>query len=328
MLSNALFPHRLQLSDTYKSRAQRHVMRHSSNRLSPSCKLIFAKMRLSISLVFLVAAASKISATNLLLPLDVYPAAGAWDYIYKVIGENPGVIFDVILNVEDGPGSRDPGFNDEWRNATSSLKSYTNVQTWGYVHAAYNSSYLGEVAVNISYWARWHLYDQAIALDGVFIDEVPNNPEAVKAEDDVYYMTTVVTYAKRIWASYGLEGPKIALNPGTGPVHPEYYDLADSVIVFEEFPWAYDETVLAGSFPSGQGQRSSFIMHDLSLTGYNDSIVKDWLSAWTQSGLRSVFIANSGYDEYSEDDEGPATLSAIAAHLSNLSIESNSTEAR
>lgn len=285
-------------------------------------------MKSSSPLVSLVAVASKILATNLILPLYVYPTTGAWDYVYKVIGENPGLVFDVILNVEDGPGSRDPGYNDEWRNATSILKSYTNVQTWGYVHAAYNSSYLGEVAVNISYWARWHLYDQAIALDGIFIDEVPNNPEADKAEDDVYYMMTAVTYAERIWASYGLEGPKIGLNPGAGPVHPEYYDLADTVIVFEEFPWAYDETVLVESFPRDQRQRSSFIMHDVSLTGYNDSTVEDWLSAWTQSGLKSVLIANSGYDAYSPDDEGPATLSVIASHLSNLSSKSHNTEAR
>lgn len=282
-------------------------------------------MKLLSALVSLVTVASKTSATNLILPLYVYPTAGAWDYIYKVIGENPELDFDVILNVEDGPGSRDPGYNDEWRNATSILKSYTNVQTWGYVHAAYNSSFLGEVAVNISYWARWHLHDQAIALDGIFIDEVPNNPEPDKAEDDIYYMTTAVTYAERIWTSYGLEGPKIALNPGTGPVHPEYYDLADTVVVFEEFPWAYDDTVLEESFPSDQGQKSSFIMHDVSLTGYNDSTVGDWLSAWTQSGLRSAFITNAGYGAYSADDEGPATLSAIAAHLSSLSSKRNST---
>ncbi|KAK2613149.1 hypothetical protein N8I77_000076 [Diaporthe amygdali] len=199
-------------------------------------------MNLSLSLVFLVAVVSTVPATHLVLPLYVYPTEGAWDYVYKVVRDNPAVTFDVILNVEDGPGSRDPGFNDEWRNATSILKSYTNVQTWGYVHAAYNSSYLGEMAVNISYWARWHLYDKAIALDGIFIDEVPNDQEGNKANDDVYYMTTAVLYARRIWASYGLKGPKITLNPGTGPVHPEYYDLADSVNVFEDFPWAYDKT--------------------------------------------------------------------------------------
>lgn len=56
-------------------------------------------------------------------------------------------------------------------------------------------------------------------------------------------------------------------------MHPEYYDLVDSVIVFEEFPCVYDETVLEQSFPNDQGQKSSFIVHDLSLTGYNDSKV-------------------------------------------------------
>lgn len=294
----------------------------------PVFLLVFTRMKPSLTLVSLILAALEIFATNLILPLYVYPTEGAWDYIYEVIGENPEIVFDVILNVEDGPGSRDPGFNDEWRNATSILKSYANVQTWGYVHAAYNSSFLGEVAVNISYWARWHVYDQVIAIDGIFIDEVPNNIEADKAADDVYYMTTTVTYAKRIWDSYGLEGPKIAFNPGIGPVHPEYYDLADTVVVFEEYPWAYDETVLVGSFPSGQGQKSSFIMHDVSLTGYNDSTVEDWLSVWTQSGLRSVLITNQGYDTYIEDDEGPARISAIAAHLSNLNSKGNSTEGR
>ncbi|KAJ0106925.1 hypothetical protein J7T55_011020 [Diaporthe amygdali] len=255
-------------------------------------------MNLSLSLIFLVAVVSTVSATHLVLPLYVYPTEGAWDYVYKVVRDNPAVTFDVILNVEDGPGSRDPGFNDEWRNATSILKSYNNVQTWGYVHAAYNSSYLGEMAVNISYWARWHLYDKAIALDGIFIDEVPNDQEGNKADDDVYYMTTAVLFAKRIWASYGLKGPNIILNPGTGPVHPEYYDLADFVNVFEDFPWAYDETVLVESFPSQQGHRSSFIMHDVSLTGYNDTTVKDWLLAWTQSVLAILHGCITGSDVF------------------------------
>lgn len=180
------------------------------------------------------------------------------------------------------------------------------------------------MAVNISYWARWHLYDKAIALDGIFIDEVPNDQEGNKANDDVYYMTTAVLYARRIWASYGLKGPKITLNPGTGPVHPEYYDLADSVNVFEDFPWAYDETVLVESFPSHQGHRSSFIMHDVSLTGYDDTTVRDWLLAWTQSGLGSLLIINQGYDTYSEDDSGPATLANIAALLGFMSSKNNS----
>lgn len=56
-------------------------------------------------------------------------------------------------------------------------------------------------------------------------------------------MTTAVTYAKKIWASYGLQGPRIARKPQEGPVRPEYYDLADFVTVFGEFQWAYDETV-------------------------------------------------------------------------------------
>lgn len=58
-------------------------------------------------------------------------------------------------------------------------------------------------------------------------------------------MTTAVTYAERIWASYGLQGPKTAGNPQAGPVRPEYYDLVGFVIVFGEFPWAYNETAWA-----------------------------------------------------------------------------------
>lgn len=99
-------------------------------------------------------------------------------------------------------------------------------------------------------------------------------------------------------------------------------------MVFDDFPCTYDEIVLEESLLNDQGQKSSFILHNLSLTKCNDSGANDWLSSWTQSGMKSVFIAKSGYDAYSEENEGHAILLAIATHLSNVSIESKPTDAQ
>lgn len=44
------------------------------------------------------------AATQILLPLYIYPLTGVWDPVYDAIEANPDLIFRVIVNVDSGPG--------------------------------------------------------------------------------------------------------------------------------------------------------------------------------------------------------------------------------
>jgi hypothetical protein len=57
-------------------------------------------------------------------------------------------------------------------------------------------------------------------------------------------------------------------------IRPEYYNLGNDVNVFENVPWACGERVLMETFPSGQGQKSPFFMHDVCLTGHDDPMLQ------------------------------------------------------
>lgn len=44
------------------------------------------------------------AATDILLPLYIYPSSGVWDPVYDAISDNPDVTFRVIVNPDSGPG--------------------------------------------------------------------------------------------------------------------------------------------------------------------------------------------------------------------------------
>jgi Spherulation-specific family 4 len=44
------------------------------------------------------------AATQVLLPLYIYPLTGVWDPVYDAIAAYPDLLFRVIVNVDSGPG--------------------------------------------------------------------------------------------------------------------------------------------------------------------------------------------------------------------------------
>lgn len=44
------------------------------------------------------------AATDILLPLYVYPLTGVWDPVYNAASAYPDVTFRVIVDVDSGPG--------------------------------------------------------------------------------------------------------------------------------------------------------------------------------------------------------------------------------
>lgn len=61
---------------------------------------------------------ASVQATKVFIPLYVYPATwetpNPWQYIYDTIASHPDIEFQVILNVDSGPGSGTTGYNEDW----------------------------------------------------------------------------------------------------------------------------------------------------------------------------------------------------------------------
>ncbi|KAG8163797.1 hypothetical protein KVR01_007094 [Diaporthe batatas] len=55
-------------------------------------------------LVLMIALVANVLATNILLPLYVWPASGAWNNVYEAIEMNSQLTFQIIINPNSGPG--------------------------------------------------------------------------------------------------------------------------------------------------------------------------------------------------------------------------------
>lgn len=268
--------------------------------------------------------ASAVQATNLLLPLYVYPSyLGTWNYIYKVIADHPDLDFDIIINPSDGPGGeRGVGYNSDYIQGVAQLNAYHNVHLFGYVHTSYGSRSIDDVNQDTAYWADWSSYTaEDISVEGIFFDEVPNNDD--QGNQDVEYMTEVTDYAYSLFDKLTHEMQTI-YNVGMKSVHPEYFDdeMADYVIVFENYAYKYSPDVLRNNVPTGAEAKSSILLHgffDPACPTLPDSTVKEWLRDFNKAGLGSANILDRGY-EYVDDKSQvaqalPADLASVAEVL-------------
>lgn len=259
-------------------------------------------------------------ATKLLLPLYVYPSwQGWWNNIYAAIAANPDLEFQVIVNPSNGPGSSDPGYNSDYIKGVSELHTYPNVHTFGYVYTSYGSRSKADVNQDTSYWAGWNTYTAAnISINGIFFDETPNWI-GQNGANDVSYMAEVTEYAHSLFDSeaYAFE---LIYNVGQQSNHLEYFDddMADYVVVFENYAAQFNSLVLQNNVPAGLADKSSILLHDFT-TNNNplpDSDVQQWLQEFSNAGIGSAHILNYGYNE-AESSDMPAAIGFVASILAN-----------
>lgn len=161
--------------------------------------------------------------TNILIPLYVYSSTGAWDTVVSAIKAYHSLTFQVIINPGDGPGKSGAGYDDSWRATLSTINSYSNVETYGYVNCSYGAQSITDVETNITSWETWNTYTaQDISMTGIFFDETP--------ESETTYMTTLTTFVHSKLGS----ASKIIFNPGGEVTGVDYFTLADHVVVFED----------------------------------------------------------------------------------------------
>ncbi|KAL8391956.1 hypothetical protein RB595_002244 [Gaeumannomyces hyphopodioides] len=215
------------------------------------------------SLLTLFALPLAATATNILLPLYIYPSAvwndnaSHWQSLLSTVRAHRSVSFDVVVNTDSGPGG--PGFGRDDINYVAGatlLNAEPNVRTLGYVHTDYGRLPADAVARNVSAWAAW---PAAAAPRGVFFDETPNgNPWNA---DEAGYMRGLAASAR----GAGAVGGFLVFNVGQKVVDaniPTYFDAADQVIVFEE-AWSVYRTVnpVANNLPAGREGKSAIIVH-------------------------------------------------------------------
>lgn len=263
--------------------------------------------------------------TKLLLPLYVYPEDGAWDSTYAAIKNNPSVTFQVILNVYNGPGSDKPGDfskqSQDWISAVSKLHKFPNIETLGYVHLSYTERPSIEIASDITSWASWNAYvDADIHVDGIFFDEVPNQ-EARAGAGDVEYMANWTYFAREQFrSSCAAHGPartfRTMYNPGTRIYHDDYFDLADLVVVWEDYAANYTAEVLR-NVPKHRSSRAGILLHDFSSADLPAVEVEQLLTSFVRAGLGTTNIVDYGYENLDRTD-APSDTQRVAEILSKL----------
>ncbi|KAJ3040287.1 hypothetical protein HDV00_011167 [Rhizophlyctis rosea] len=188
------------------------------------------QMKLFTAILAVLAAAALTgplaAATNILLPLYLYPSAAknAWNPVYDAINATPDVNFYIIVNPDSGPGN-DTYPNDEYKLGLATLNTFRNVRLLGYVHTTYAADSPSEIKANITKYAAWSDYEpKNIAVRGIFFDEVSATSE------NLPYYKDLSDYA---YHSIPHDNTYVALNPGTNISVTAYYDLADYVVVYE-----------------------------------------------------------------------------------------------
>ncbi|PSR74602.1 Spherulation-specific family 4, partial [Coniella lustricola] len=207
--------------------------------------------------------------TNILLPLYVYPVAGAWDPVYAAIAANPTLQFQVVINPSSGPGvpaaqngSDAIGYDDNWINATATVNSFANARTFGYVHLLNGQSPLDQVQANLSTWRAWgnasNIAGQRNAsIHGVFFDETPDNMTAYMANVTQLAHATLDNDDDNTTSTINT-----IFNVGKAALDNAYFALADHVIVCEIAAENYSTSVPTANVPAEFASRAAILVYD------------------------------------------------------------------
>ncbi|KAF2027694.1 hypothetical protein EK21DRAFT_102390 [Setomelanomma holmii] len=147
----------------------------------------------------------------------------------------PELNFLVIVNPDSGPGAA-PWWqtNQDYPDAISDLKSYSKVQTVGYVRATYCNRPIDDVLQDIDTYASREVNGEQDVFQGIFLDETVN----VFSPDVKAYLDRV---DDKIKGTNGISDNRITIhNPGTAVSKQLASPGPDITVVVET---SYDEFV-------------------------------------------------------------------------------------
>lgn len=223
---------------------------HSDRQDHSACEMIK-------SLLTLVAFAQVASATFILLPIYIYPSGSLWAPTYKAIEKYPQIHWQVIVNPHSGPGPANSFPDSDYITAISKLNSYKNVLTLGYVSTSWTNVPIDDVKRDISTYANWASYSAAnISMAGIFFDEATTSSSSAALD----YMRKISAFA---YAEVPSAVTPVIFNPGAVPDSIDYFNYADTVVLFEDYYSNYTGQATINKFPKGYNAQSAIIVHTL-----------------------------------------------------------------
>jgi hypothetical protein len=224
-----------------------------------------------------------VAISSIILPLYVYPTLPGFATYYNSIVAYPNVTFNIIVNVDSGPGANSAP-NSDYVTAIAKLNALPNAVLHGYVHTSNGQQPRTTVEANITTYANWASHTpEDMHVDGIFFDEAPTDTASVS------YMAELSSFAKN---ALGTGHNHLIFNPGVMP-DAGYFPLADQLLVFENYYSAYTDTTI-NSVPAADLSQSLFMIHGFTDTiSRQTQIVQNLLGA----GLGGLFISDT--DDYS-----------------------------
>ncbi|KAL2067221.1 hypothetical protein VTL71DRAFT_1645 [Oculimacula yallundae] len=205
----------------------------------------------------------------ILLPLYFYPYnETSWSDITASITALPQLDFHIIV----APNLANVFPDKNYEVALDRLNNFTNVITLGYVSVNWTGRDLADVFADINCYAAWPNHSNPnVAVQGIFFDETPSS-----LTDETWdYMSNMTAFARE---ALGPSKHHITFNPGV-PVDRAFYDLADTINVFENEWAAYNVSAL-NSTPSDLLARSTYLIHDVPPDeDIQDEILRDLTNA-------------------------------------------------
>jgi len=167
---------------------------------------------------------------NVLMPLHIDPAPGAWDPLYEAIVKHGDTNFSVIINPDNGPGPA-AWPKGEYIAGIKALNKYPNVKTLGYIDTAGGSRENTTVMKEIATYAGWSNVSAEMTLSGIYFDHTPYADESNAAA----YLANVSATVRH---SNGFGSNAIVVhNPGRLPAVRLMASKPDLIVIFEG---AYD----------------------------------------------------------------------------------------
>ncbi|KAJ5189446.1 Spherulation-specific family 4 [Penicillium cf. griseofulvum] len=183
-------------------------------------------MFLLLSLVATVLAlASTVASTCLLVPLYAWPGIDAWDTIYDTIAAHPSIPFYLIINPSTGPGKTQYP-EDVFVTAIAKLNSYPNTEVLGYTYTKQGTRASAEVEKDIVTYANWASYTgQNIRLSGIFFDEAPDGEDPNK----LAYFQNLSRRSKNISLNTVVFNPGVKIKADVV----KWFEAADFIVEYE-----------------------------------------------------------------------------------------------
>ncbi|KAH7155830.1 putative cell surface spherulin 4-like protein [Dactylonectria estremocensis] len=278
-------------------------------------------MRPFISFSALGSLIASVSATGILLPLYIYPAAdwddnaANWKPVIEAVEAHAQVDWTIVVNPNNGPGlSGKPADDDvNFVSGVSQLNAHANVNTVGYVRTNYAKAPMDELKANITNYANWASYPEAdISIHGIFFDE---------SEADFDYLNEAITYAREAFG----KSITTVCNFGVKAAE-EYYGICDIVIAFEScldcegLPQYQGQETFETNVPSGHEPQAAIIVNkftgeDFEGKGADASLLTSYARALVDGGIGWYYFCSADYDDITST---PATVHQNALSLAGV----------